>query len=186
MYMRLLLTGRRVHAVVRLPRARLQLPEHLDVPTLEAVPLIEPEDAVDVFGRRIQHRIRDPPLFSLSKKLSDQAAPDAPPSELRRDVKIVNLKVAFAFRYNRHAGTDPSRTRDEADNLIANFCYEEVRTNGSFNLLPALRHEPINTTFFKPLLLKSGDGLSIRSLGLPNECLIHIKIIAGTSSCAAA
>jgi hypothetical protein len=35
------------------------------------------------------------------------------------------------------------------------------------------------------LLLKSGDRLNIRFRSLPNEGLIHIKIITGTSSCTA-
>ena len=106
---------------------RLQLPEHLYVPALKAVLFVEPENAPNVFGRRIEQGIRHPLPFSLCQKLIDQPAADAPPSELRRDVKIVNLKIAFAFPDDRRAFTAVNRAGDEADDLAVGFGDQKVR-----------------------------------------------------------
>ncbi len=163
--------------------ACLQLPEHLDVPALERVPFIEPENAMDVFSCRIKHSINHPSVFSSCQKFGDQQAAATPPSERRQDIKIIDLDVAFSLRYHRHPLAAVNRTRNEADNLIICFRNQKVSAHARPHLFLTLRHEAIHTVFFEPSSLQSGDGLNIRFHCLANEDLTHIKIITGTSTC---
>jgi hypothetical protein len=74
---------------------------------------------------------------------------------------------------------------DEADDRVVKFRYVEVRAEGGFDLLGALRREAINIALFKPLPLKSADGLNIRLHCPADERLFHDTIIATPFSSAA-
>ena len=101
---------------------------------------------------------------------------------LRQDVKIIYLKVIFAFGYNRHALATTNRAGDKSDNLIIGFSNQKVRIKSSFNLLLTLWYKAVYTAFLKPLLLKLMDELDIRFYSRANERLFHIWIIRVASS----